>query len=1123
MARLVREDKRLSRDDEVATTSLALQVSAVNLRKDAPQSSADKDTKKKKKKASKKYIEELKKRTKCAKCHTKGHWAKECPGNIATSEKVEKQDSAYMCEVSTPSARSDTDWFADSGASMHMTHRRDYFDTLQPVSNNRTVCIADDKVLAIAGIGTIKISETINGKVVVRDIKKVLFVPGLKRNLFSISAIAEKGFSFYVCGNRCEIRDKDNKVSSVGQKCNGLYKLFFKVIAKNDLALAAQTAAVNNNLRIWHERFGHIHFRAVVRTGTAFGLDLGDANYADKPFCEPCIVGKQDRKSHKSAVVRTNFAPGEWIHTDVCRPINIESPRGSRWFIVFKCKNTKFRHVEFMRSKSEAFEKFKLFESFAFTQTKNKIKAVRSDNGTEYVCKQFSSYLEEKGIIHELSSPYIHEQNGTVEREIRTLVNIARSMLLSKNVRCELWTEAVSTACYLLNRALLQDGESKTPFEKWFNRKPKIDHLRIFGTYAYLNVPKEKRDSKFGQKGMKLLFVGYDGHSTNYRLWDQSARRIRVSSDVDFDEGAQSTQVDQSEKCLLEIDFGIQDVPESQPQPILAEPEDVPAPADPEVGENVKKLRDRSKLAEIDRYGYPIAYLAEVMTISYTQALAGPEAEHWKSAVEEELQALQENNTWTVVYLPSGKKAIKCKWVFTKKLNPAGEVTRYRARLVAKGFSQREGIDYTETFAPVVRPESIRILLAIAAAKDLEIIKFDVKTAFLHGDLKEIIFMEQPPGLSAGENRVLQLQRSLYGLKQASHNWNEKFTKFLVNFNFLTSENDKCVFIGVIDNHTIYLSIYVDDGLLISKNKSAIFKVLDYLITHFQITSEIANDYVGFEIERNREKRVLKISQTGYINQILAKFGMNDAHKLSVPAAPGLKLQKTEESSSNLPYREAIGSLLFLARISRPDIEFSVNFASQFLECYNNEHWQAVKRIFRYLKGTSDFGIVFGNSGSSLKLVGFTDADYAGCIDTRKSRSGYVFLFNGSPVSWSSQRQNCVSLSTTESEYIALSHGVKEAVWVQRFLNKLLIQSQNVKIFVDNQSAIKLASNPEFHKRSKHIDVRYHYIRDVVSRKVVAIMYVSTKDQIADIMTKPLPKEAFCKLCDDMNVIVSIN
>lgn len=211
--------------------------------------------------------------------------------------------------------------------------------------------------------------------------------------------------------------------------------------------------------------------------------------------------------------------------------------------------------------------------------------------------------------------------------------------------------------------------------------------------------------------------------------------------------------------------------------------------------------------------------------------------------------------------------------------------------------------------------------------------------------------------------------------------------------------SDKCVFVGQVQGFEVYLAVYVDDGLLMSESESAIMSVINYLENNLKITFGRADEFLGFQIKRDRERRLLKICQSGYIDKVLKKFNMNEANFTSVPAEPGIFLQKhTASIDSKIPYREAIGSLLFAARVSRPDIDYAVNYASQFLTCYGESHWQAVKKIMRYLAGTRDYGLVFGDSGSSFVIIGFTDADFAGCVETRRSRSGYVFILNGAPI-----------------------------------------------------------------------------------------------------------------------------
>lgn len=1142
LVRIIREDKRLKESEE-EMSALALQVNSVRMKNvdDVKINSAtvmDREERAKK-------IRELKKRTKCHYCKQTGHWARECWERRDRAEKCEKDSGnkssecttisdAYVCEVSvlnTETTLEEKDiWIGDTGASMHMTPCRSYFCHLEPSTTIPHVRTADHQLLPTAGIGTINVQADLNGKFYDRQLTNVLFVPTLKRNLFSITAVNTKKFSFHSYKEHCQVKDRDGKLSCVGVRHGSLFRMLLRVVIPVECNLA-----VAPTLKLWHARMGHINVQAIKvleNSAAVAGLNI---NSREDFFCEPCVLGKQTRKPHKIVEKEKNFQPGEMIHTDVCGPINVESPRGSKYFVLFKDEFSGYRVVYFLRQKSEVFAEFKKFESLILRQTGNKLKVLRSDNGTEYTSFQFSDFLKEKGIVHEFSSPYIHEQNGRAEREIRTITDCARSMMIGKTVAKQLWTEAVNTAVYLLNRVLCKQNKNKTAYELWFKQKPEVDHLKIFGSVAYLNIPKEKR-SKFEPKSKKMIFVGYDNNSKNYRLWDHENRKIYVSSDVDFNEEVEDQKNEGGKRDLFSFELDVNESKTNSKENVdineegiqnLVQNQDENINVNNEENRGVnERLQNRNSLRRPDWYGLPLAYSVDLVPSSYDEARLSDDFNKWKNAMNEEMAALKENLTWKLCELPAGRQAIGCKWVYALKTNGEGNIVRYKARLVAKGFAQREGIDYFETFAPVVRYESIRLILSICASQDLEMSKFDIKTAFLYGELREDIYMEQPRGYECGQNLVCRLNRSLYGLKQSPRCWNEKFVKFLNKFSFQSLESDKCVFIGTVNEDILYLVLYVDDGLIASKSQSAIDKVLCNLQSEFKITADNKVDqYIGFEIERDRKNQTLKIKQSNYIKKILQRFAMDEANAVNVPAEPGLILsainsnEKDEKETRDIvPYREAVGSLLFAARVTRPDIEYAVNTASQFLNNYRTIHWNAVKRILRYLAGTIDYGIVYGKSGSMLDLIGYTDADYAGCLDTRRSRSGFIYLLNNAPISWCSQRQEIVSLSTTEAEYIALAHGTKDAIWLQRMLSELKIQVERVRIHVDNQSAIKLASNPEFHKRSKHIDVRYHFIREIVEKGLIEINYVKTHDQRADILTKPLSKERFCYLRDLINV-----
>lgn len=493
----------------------------------------------------------------------------------------------------------------------------------------------------------------------------------------------------------------------------------------------------------------------------------------------------------------------------------------------------------------------------------------------------------------------------------------------------------------------------------------------------------------------------------------------------------------------------------------------------------------------------------------YKEAMKDENCKEWNVAMQEEYNSLIQNNTWELVERPPNVKTVDNKWVY--KIKSGNEIVpkRFKARLVARGFTQEYGVNYYETFSPVVRFTSIRTILAIAAQKRMHIKQFDVKTAFLNGELNELVYMEQPIGFNDGSGRICRLNKSLYGLKQSSRCWNEKFCKFIKLFGFKRCTVDPCVFIGRKDGALTILAIHVDDGIIVGERMHDIRAVLKYLNEQLEIKEMNIGCFLGLEIQQNEDKSIF-IHQTDYAKRILNRFNMEDCNGISTPSDANQPMNSFEESDkSSYPYRELIGSLMYLAIGTRPDIAHSVSVASRFLESPTVVHERAAKRILRYIKNTINIGILYLNSDTD-ELTAFSDADYAGDMDTRRSTSGSAFMFGSSIISWSSERQKSVSLSTTESEYIAASQCVKELIWLSSLFREILnVKELKIVLYMDNQSAIRLVKNPEFHKRSKHIDVRYHFIREKFEEKMFDLKYICTNDMLADIFTKALAAPKF--------------
>lgn len=399
-------------------------------------------------------------------------------------------------------------------------------------------------------------------------------------------------------------------------------------------------------------------------------------------------------------------------------------------------------------------------------------------------------------------------------------------------------------------------------------------------------------------------------------------------------------------------------------------------------------LRDRSSIKPPPRFEVNVA---EHILKTFKKTKSGSDGDKWSRAVAEELEAHQKNGTWILVPRRGIKTPIDSKYVFKILYDTTRNICRYKARLCARGFCQREGVDYSETFSPVVRYDSLRVFLTMVTQRDLEMSQFDDKTAFLHGDLDEEIFMEVPEGLDVDGDKsdvVYLLQKSLYGLKQAPRCWNDKFTHFLAQFGFKQCNSDPCIFLGQVENSVVYLALFIDDGLIASENKTVLETILDKLSDEFEITIGNGRSFVGVQIERDKANKTMFIHQEAYALQILDRFKMSEAKPVSVPADVHVCLKPAEDTNICLavPFREAVGSLMFLAVMTHPELAYAVNNVSKYLANPDESHWQAIKRIFKYLKGTTRFGITYRAGGSESQLIGFADADYAGDIETRRSR-----------------------------------------------------------------------------------------------------------------------------------------
>jgi transposase InsO family protein len=1090
---------------------------------------------------------------KCFHCGKLGHKKAECRKRIAEEKADTKNDDTRKNTQSGLLATaflvgSDRNkWFIDSAASAHYCCRREWFEDYVPVSGDK-IRVANDQFMSIRGKGTIRVKLEAHGKQCETTFGDVSYVPELCGNLLSVGRMIDRGYGVYFEDDACVIKNKTSGdlIGFAPREGEGnLFPLKAEVQAPGNTARLSQ--AVKANIGLWHRRLGHLGADGVMQLVTKNLANDIDVSKDDKlALCKGCVHGKQHRTPFPTEGATRAKDILEIVHTDVCGPMDMMSLGGSKYFVTFIDDKTHKMFIYFLKTKDEVLRTFQEFKTMAEKQTGKVIKLLRSDNGGEYVSRAFDNYLKSQGIRHHTTVPYTPEQNGVAERANRTILERVRSMSHHQGLSKEYWAEAASTAVYLINRSPTKALVDMTPEEAWTGTKPSLSHIRTFGCKAYAHVPKQKR-TKLDQKATECIFVGYPEGTKGYKLFNPTTKTFLTSRDVIFDEeNLQQSQVDDEAQQSQVVEFPVpasvdddvstdtldDDTPDDitsdddhvEGEPTQdqddAEADDVEEPEEPDEFVPRRSTRERRQPTRHSDYVFLTTGNIEGEPTTYTEAMNAPDASKWEQAARDEYSSLMKNKTWRLVDLPQGRKVIGCKWVFKVKRNALGEVDRYKARLVAKGYSQSQGIDYNETFAPVAKFNSIRTLIALAAQYDLELHQMDVKTAFLNGNLEEDIYMEQPEGFAKkGQVRkVCKLQKSLYGLKQAGRAWYQKIDSTLTTeMGFDRTHSDSCVYVLQKDGILIIMAIYVDDLIILANDLPALEKLKTDLAERFEMKDlGEAQFCLGIQIVRDRARKTISINQSVYIEGILKKFGMAECKPIGTPLDANTKITSSmsPESDQELekmkgtPYQQAIGSLMYAMLGTRPDIAYAVGALSRYNSNPGQGHWQAVKRIFRYLKGTTGQSLQY--KADNKQLVGYCDADWGGDHDDRKSTTGYVFVLAGGAVSWASKKQPTVALSTTEAEYMATTQATKEAIWLQRLLGEVGFRTcaqSPMTIFSDNQSSVALTKNSVYHARTKHIDIQHHFVRERVENQEIAVMFCRTEDMVADVLTKGLARE----------------
>lgn len=1017
-------------------------------------------------------------------------------------------------------------WLIDSGASCHATGDLEFFSEINE-TDDKNITIANGLKLKVEGIGSGDLNVLKeDGSYQTIGLENVLYVPELTESLISVKCVTSKGFDVHFEENRCLITKDKAFVAFAIAEPDRLYELQTRD-SKQKFYLSVNSASTNERLDYecknkncivkWHKRLGHRNFdtlKQMQKEQLVDGITINNCKH--KLDCTICVQAKLTQTPYPSHTKYRATEVLSLVHTDLCGPIEVDTIGGKKYFLIFVDDYSRYTMIYLLTSKDEVVNKLKDFVMSTSNKFNKMVKTIRSDNGTEYINQEVIDFLKDKGIKHQLTVPYSSQQNGVAERKNRSLCEMTRAMLLQANLPKEFWGEAVTTATYIQNR-LPTKATDKTPYELWNNRKPNLKHLRVFGCKVFYYINKQKR-KKLDSKAKEGVFLGYDLQRKGYRIYT-GVKRITISRTVKFLEDV----IEEPETECRGMPYFSQEKEEND------DFEETKDENEEEISEETSESSDEGKPFEPrrssrsnkgvppDRLGYKVKetpdekldYVAQdPKTVKEIKDLPLEERKNWYKAMHEEIEALKENETWKLVDLPPGRKAIGSKWIFRTKTNEKGEITKFKARLVAKGYNQHN-LEDIETFSPVVKKETLRAFISAAAYDNMIINHLDIKTAFLYGKLNEEVYMVQPEEFEEG-NKVCKLEKCIYGLKQSSRIFNQDLENKLIKMGFQASKADSCLFTKFKNGKRINCIIYVDDILVSSKSNQEIQNFITDLKKSYSITDlgEVKY-YLGIEIRKNEGNFYL--CQKKQIDELVKDFNLEDAKPTYTPMETNYYNLEGEEDKleSNEKYRSAIGKLLYISNATRPDISASTHILSRRCENPRQRDWTAVKRVIRYLKTTKDIQLQI-SSEKPPELSFYSDSDWAQDRHDRKSTSGNLIFLGGNLISWKSKKQQSVSLSSTEAEFISIAQGSLELQWIISLVEDLgLKQTLPIKTFEDNQSVIKITECEKYSGRIKHLDIKLHHLRDLVKKKEIEINYCPTEKMVADILTKPLAKPRF--------------
>eukprot|EP00047_Mylnosiga_fluctuans_P021649 m.107308 g.107308 ORF g.107308 m.107308 type:complete len:1346 (+) comp8977_c1_seq1:110-4147(+) len=1052
----------------------------------------------------------------CNYCKQPGHTIANCPDPKRRPWHGKPAQAHTMTVGNTPDPikLSAHEWIIDTGATAHVTGDASRLTNVSQTSHPIPVKFGTSTAMATKiGQGTLKVTID-GGTEVLIVLPAVLVVDGLDKSLLAPQLGAHR-WNIITDSDEPYLEVKKNPL---GEPLRVILERRNELLISTIKALRMYSGPTrpSQSLSLLHQRMGHLNYADLQKQAKASGVPITNS---DIEFCEACATAKSRRAAIPQQAEPRQLTPGELLHADLMCPSNSKTGKeadtnSTKYHLVIIDDATRWIFVYALTKKSEAKDRLANFlgdarrhgiftpsdTNTSDTATQPRRRTMQMDNDSVLIKdKEFCAALERMRITPRASAPHTPEQNGVAERTNLTLKNMARAMITHGKVtnnQDKLWTAALRHAAYLRNRSPSTALGGASPYSKLYGKEPDISNLRIFGATAYVHISTARTATE--PKARVGIYVGENEHNNTHRIAILNTANFHEidTIHVKFDEGGVITHG-------------------------IATPTEIDDPSGPVVNPELPTLKPTQPVQH---------HVLTAEPKNLTQALRHPDAKLYSAAYDAELNALRANDVYELVPLatvPETHNVLTTVTTFRRKLDADGNFIKIKARICVNGSTQIKGVDYSVSYAPVVNTDILRTLLSMATKQNMHIHSIDIKTAFLNGDLTEDVYMHPPQGeqrtdSTTGERLVCKLRKSLYGLRQAPRAWYEKLHGVLVQLGFKRTEVDNSFYVYTSPdiNATILLPFHVDDFLVIGPDRQRVEAFIAALSQHFDLEDYgPASEFLGIGIDRDWNAGTLTLSQQRYAEDVLERFQMTDCNPTRTPLAAnqvlvagGTPLPKADHAR----YREMVGSINYLATMTRPDLSNAVSQLARFLAAPTDDHMAAAKHLLRYLRGTTSYGLRYycderehSNLPSDYHehlLNGFADANWAADPSDAISTTGYVITLNGGAVAWSAQRQKTVALSTTDAEYMAISETARVMMSIRHILAHVdpNIIAQPSIMWEDNRGVLYQATNPTNSPRTKHLAVRHHYVRERVNSGDLTVMPIPTECQAADGFTKSI-------------------